>query len=87
MRTGYLVTSVLLKARVSSFAAPSSVPEFLMTRLFVLSSFLDMVIYGGFPKLGVPFLGVPIIRNLVYWGLYWGHPILGKYHIWLHLQV
>ena len=25
----------------------------------------------GFPKLGVPFLGVLIIRTIVYWGLYW----------------
>ena len=28
--------------------------------------------YGGFPKLGVPFLGVPIIRTTVYWGPFWG---------------
>ena len=28
--------------------------------------------FGGFPKLGVPFLGVPIIRTIVFWGLYWG---------------
>ena len=32
--------------------------------------------YGGFPK-----LGVPIIRTIVFWGLYWGPPILGNYHI------
>ena len=25
--------------------------------------------YGDFPKLGVPFLGVPIIRTIVFWGL------------------
>ena len=36
---------------------------------------------GGFPKLGVPFLGVPIIRTIVYWGLYWGTSILGSYHL------
>ena len=28
--------------------------------------------YGGFLKLRVPFLGVPIIRTIVFWGLYWG---------------
>ena len=33
---------------------------------------------GGFPKLGVPFGGVPIIRTIVYWDLYWGPPIFGK---------
>ena len=33
-----------------------------------------------FPKLGVPF-GVPIIRTIVFGGLYWGPLILGNYHI------
>ena len=37
--------------------------------------------YGSFLKLGVPFLGVPIIRTIVFWGLYWGPLILGNYHI------
>ena len=32
-------------------------------------------IYGGFPKLGVPFWGVPIIRTL---GSILGSPYLGK---------
>ena len=32
-----------------------------------------------FLKLGVPFWGPPIIRTIVYWGLYWGPPnYLGK---------
>ena len=26
-------------------------------------------------------LGVPIIRVIVFWGLYWGNLILGNYHI------
>ena len=26
-------------------------------------------------------LGVPIIRIIVFWGLYWGALILGNYHI------
>ena len=26
-------------------------------------------------------MGVPIIRTTVYWGLYWGSPILGKHHL------
>ena len=29
----------------------------------------------GFPKIRGTFLGVPIIRTLVYRGLYWGPPI------------
>ena len=37
--------------------------------------------HGGFPKLGVTFLGVPIIRTIVFWGLYWGPPFLGNYHM------
>ena len=35
----------------------------------------------GFPKFRGTFLGVPIIRIIVYWGLYWGPPIWGTYHI------
>ena len=31
----------------------------------------------GFPKLGVPFWGVPIIRTIKYLGFYWCFPILG----------
>ena len=26
-------------------------------------------------------MGVPIVRIIVYWGLYWGPPILGNYHL------
>ena len=35
----------------------------------------------GFPKIRGTFIGVPIIRTVVFWGLFWGPPILGKYHI------
>ena len=35
----------------------------------------------GFPKIMGTFLGVPIIRTIVFWGLYWGPLILGNYHI------
>ena len=27
------------------------------------------------------FWRVPIIRSITFWGLYWGPPILGNYHI------
>ena len=30
--------------------------------------------YEGFPRTGVPFLGVLIIRTVEFWGLYWVHP-------------
>ena len=44
-----------------------------------------MVIYMGlgFPKIRGTylFLGVPIIRIIVHWGLYWDPLILGNYHI------
>ena len=36
---------------------------------------------GGFPKIRGTFLGVPIMRFIVFWGLYWGPPILGNYHM------
>ena len=26
-------------------------------------------------------MGVPTIRIIAYWGLYWGRPILGNYHL------
>ena len=34
-----------------------------------------------------PFLGVPIIRTIVFWGLYWGPLFLGNYHICPHVHV
>ena len=37
---------------------------------------------GFSQNLGYHF-GGPIIRTIVYWGLYWGPPILGNYHIGL----
>ena len=36
--------------------------------------------YGDFPKLGVLF-GCPYYKDHGSWGLYWGPPILGNYHI------
>ena len=36
---------------------------------------------GGLPKLGVPYWGVPIVRIIVFVGLYWGPRVLGNYHI------
>ena len=35
----------------------------------------------GFPKIRGTILRVPIIRTIVYWGLYWGPPILGNYQM------
>ena len=34
-----------------------------------------------FPKVRNTFLGAPIIRTIVFWGLYWGPHILGNYHM------
>ena len=36
---------------------------------------------GGFPKLGVSFWVLIIIRIIVFRGRYWGPPILGNYQI------
>ena len=38
----------------------------------------EKALVGIFPKLCVPFLGVPIIRSILFWGLYWGPLILGN---------
>ena len=35
----------------------------------------------GFPKIRGTILGVPRIRIRIYWGLYWGTPILGNCQI------
>ena len=34
-----------------------------------------------FPKITGTLLGVPIIRTIVFWSLYWGLLILGNYHM------
>ena len=34
-----------------------------------------------FSKIRGTFLGVPIMRIIVFWGLYWGPLILGNYQI------
>ena len=39
-----------------------------------------------FPKIRSTILGVPIIRTIVYWGLYWGPFILGNYHLYLYMH-
>ena len=35
----------------------------------------------GFPDIRGTFLGVPIKRIIVYWGLYWGPLILANYNL------
>ena len=35
----------------------------------------------GFPKIKGTLLGVPVLRIIVFWGLYWGPLILRNYHI------
>ena len=35
----------------------------------------------GLPKIKGTFLGVPITRTIVFWGLFWGSPTLGSYCI------
>ena len=37
-----------------------------------------MLVYVGLPKTRATFSGVPVIRNIMVWGLYWGPPIWGK---------
>ena len=35
----------------------------------------------GLPKLWVLFSGLPTLRTIVFWGLYWGSPTSGNYHV------
>ena len=47
-----------------------------------------LVVYnlGIFPKIiGIPLWVVPIIRTIVFWGLYWGPLNLGNYHFALSM--
>ena len=46
-----------------------------------------MTTMWGFPKITGAILGVPIIRAIVYWGLYWGPLILGNYYVILYLPL
>ena len=47
---------------------------------------LGYLIFSLMALIGVP-LGVPIIRIIVYWGLYWGPLILGNYHIYVYIYI
>ena len=40
----------------------------------------------GFPKTRGTLLGGPIIRTIVFWGLFWGPIILGNYQMWLRVR-
>ena len=46
-----------------------------------MRSLLGLGAIWKFTKIRGTFLGVPIVRTIVYWGLYWGPLILGNYHI------
>ena len=39
-----------------------------------------------FPKIRGTIVGVPIIRTIVFGGLYWGPLILGNYHIYCSIE-
>ena len=44
-------------------------------------SSLRFCVIWGFPKIRGTILGFPIIRTIVFWGLYWGPINLGNCHI------
>ena len=48
---------------------------------------ISCVYIWGFPKTLGTFLGVPIIRTIVCWGLDWGPPILGNYHMYIYIYI
>ena len=51
------------------------------------SYYLEFEVWGlgnwvfWFPKIVGTSLGLFIIRTIVFWGLYWGSPILGNYYL------
>ena len=66
---------VLAAARITKVfrGLPTTSPKHPDCELFIA--------HIGFPKIRGTLLGVPIIRIKVFWGLYWGPPIYGNYHI------
>ena len=63
------------RGRVAVLREPNTLKE------YSLSQIRDAGIMWGFPKIRGTFLGVPIIRTIVFWDLYWGPLILGNYHV------
>ena len=66
--------------------AKRMIPCFVSTHVLVklmASSGLPQIrtLIWVFPKIRGTILGVPIIRIIVYWGLYWGSLISGNDHI------
>ena len=48
----------------------------------IMEKKMETTILGlGFPKIRGTILGVPMIRTIVFRGLYWGPPILANYYI------
>ena len=56
-------------------------PKPLLRRPFELLPKLLKGVIWRFPRIGGTLLGVPLIRIIVFWGLYWGPLICGNYHI------
>ena len=46
-----------------------------------LKGFIGVILGLGFPKIRGTFAGVPRIRMIAYWGLYWRLLILGHHHL------
>ena len=84
----YLRLRSFTVALIHRWLAGKGVVDFLLyktstTDLLSYSSLLvsQHVPIWGFPKIRGTILGVPIIRTIVFWGLYWGPLILGNYHM------
>ena len=58
--------------------------EFISLAVHLLALKPSIRIWGS-PKIRGTLLGVPRIRTIVFWGLYWGPTILGNYHMGLGL--
>ena len=65
------------------FQSALPIAHFTNDRTFVAISVCWRGIFSiwGFLKIRGTFFGVPIIRTIVYWGLYWGTLILRNYHM------
>ena len=75
------VTMVLLYMGASINRGPQNRPKYIMALMKGTTKMGPLILETakrGFPKIMGTFLGVPIIRTTVFWGLFWGCLYFGK---------
>ena len=69
------------------FSSAMGTPKIHDFQIFTQSSVYTYIYIWEFPKIRGTLLGVPIMRIIVYWGLYWGPPNFGKLpYIYIYIE-